>query len=139
MIGSGLILFAFVGVVMWIIKKVNPEKIKEVKKEDTNGLLVVSVLMFAIGAWMVSGDDPSHGDAITQVLATIPDHSQSVHGYVTADLDDGGVAVVINKAAGYWVKDGKVFAVNGIAKNFSPAIDYAPQEITWSKVENAFN
>ncbi len=137
MLGGMLAIFAVCLFVCAFRAKKNEKEIGKVKPEDAKSMMIMAVVLLCVGIWMAApSDEPSQGGAITDVLMTIPDSDSSVHDFVTGDLQ-GGVAVVINKSAGYWVKDGKVFAVNGIAANMSPGIEYAPQEIDWAKVEQA--
>ncbi|WP_034605950.1 hypothetical protein, partial [Halodesulfovibrio aestuarii] len=37
----------------------------------------------------------------------------------------------------YWIKEGAIYAVNGVAKNSSPGIEYAPPSISWNLAEKA--
>lgn len=53
--------------------------------------------------------------------------------FVTAPLH-GGVAVIADGHAGYWVNNKIVYATNGIAKNWSPGIEYSPPEIDQMKI-----
>lgn len=92
-------------------------------------LSVMGLLMILIGK-------PRHGDAVSEVLLSIPDSDSSVHNYLTGSLADG-VAVVVNDSAGYWVKDDQVYVVNDEASQLSPGISFAPEGVTWLKVEKA--
>jgi len=49
---------------------------------------------------------------------------------------DGGTAVLCSEDdSAFWVKDGKVYAVNDIAKKMLPELDPAPSEITYDDVK----
>ncbi|GAA4650514.1 hypothetical protein GCM10023116_27970 [Kistimonas scapharcae] len=133
------LMLALVGVALFVCAlraHLQKKVVGSVKPSQAKQGMVVSVLLLVGGLWMAVPDGPSHGDAVTSVLMTIPDSESSVNKYLTGDLDDG-VAVVVNGSAGYWVKDGKVFAVNGVASNMSPGIQYSPNSVNWSSVENA--
>lgn len=56
--------------------------------------------------------------------------------FITAPLN-GGVAVIADEYAGYWVKDKKVYATNGVASNWSVNIEYSPPEIDQMKIIKA--
>ncbi len=63
-------------------------------------------------------------DAVKLVGATI-DKFCRVEVFKWADFD-GGVAVLADGVAAYWVCGGKVYAANDIAKGWSPGIEGAP-------------
>jgi hypothetical protein len=48
-----------------------------------------------------------------------------------------GTAVLVDDLAAYWVRDGRVYAVNGVAKELSGGISYAPPSIDMSALEGA--
>ena len=123
-----LVAFVRVLVTKQDYKNITPAKAKV-------GAINASVLS-AVGLWLVLSGGPSHGEAVTEVLLSIPDSESSVHSFLTGDLAEG-VAVVVNGSAGYWVKDGNVYAVNGVASSLAPGMDKAPQGITWLKIEKA--
>ena len=52
MIGAGLILFAVIGFIAALIKKKNPEMIKDIKPEDTGKVMALSVGFFVLGIWL---------------------------------------------------------------------------------------
>jgi len=56
----------------------------------------------------------------------------------TAPLS-GGVAVLSDNQAGYWVKGGVVYATNGVAKSWSESVAYAPAEIDQAHIEKAIS
>lgn len=113
-------------------------------------IAVIGVLIALFGYGLKSAIDQKEQQSIAEVepLEMAVDHRQAIASvgltlrgqnipdlnYKAGDLQ-GGVAVVAKGTAGYWVKDGVVYAVNGIAKNWSPGIEFSPAEITWSKVE----
>ncbi|WP_067522461.1 hypothetical protein [Endozoicomonas ascidiicola] len=128
----GFLVFLFAG-----LAKLKGKEVANVKPEESKKMMVLGAILIVVGLWSSSGDDgPSMGSAVIDVMSVIPDSKSSVHNYISGDLNEG-VAVVINETAGYWVKDGVVYAANGIAKNMAPGVDYAPVEITQAKVEAA--
>lgn len=138
MFGSILILLALIFLVCAGLSKFRKKEVASIKPEESGKLMVMAAVVLGVGLWLSSDDGPSHGDAVTEVLMTIPDSDNSVHNFGTGDLESG-IAVVINETAGYWVKDGKVYAVNGVARNMSPSIGYAPTEINRTKVQSQTN
>jgi hypothetical protein len=50
---------------------------------------------------------------------------------------EGGIAVLLDDRAAYWVKDDVVYAANGEAKMYSRGIKYAPMEISYQEVKEA--
>ncbi len=58
--------------------------------------------------------------------------------YEAAELE-GGVAVLVNDFGAYWVRDGVVYAANGVAKTWSPALDYSPTGIDIDTIEDSIN
>ncbi|WP_257274259.1 hypothetical protein [Endozoicomonas sp. SESOKO4] len=129
----GLGAFLVLGFVLIII---NPVKFGqgEVSRKRAVKFLVGSLVMVGIGYNL--NLDKVEGPALTAVLDTIP--QGQAHTWVTGQVD-GGVAVVVNGSAGYWVKDGEVFAANGIARNMSPGVEFAPSGIDWKKIASATN
>lgn len=49
----------------------------------------------------------------------------------------GGTAVIMNEVASYWVKDGTVYACNGIAMGSSPGVPWSPPSVDNAAVEAA--
>lgn len=49
----------------------------------------------------------------------------------------GGRAVLLNNLGAYWVKDGVVYALNGLAKSYSPSVEYGPVGLDYEDVERA--
>ncbi|PJE77449.1 hypothetical protein CI610_03626 [invertebrate metagenome] len=126
-IGGLLVLFAGIGVSN---KKAAAEA--GLKPKQAAGVIVFGLVLSAFGYGLKV--DSVEGPGLQAVLATIPEGQ--AHTWETGQFNDG-VAVVINGAAGYWVKDGVAYAVNGVAKNLSSGVDYAPSGVSWLKVEEA--
>lgn len=114
------------------------QQLSLIKPEWAPSGIAVGALFFALGFGILgaNANGPRPGDPISDVMLTIPNSDSAVISYQSAPLADG-VAVVVNDFAGYWVKDGKAYAVNGVAKGLSPDISYAPTDIDWRKVELA--
>lgn len=49
----------------------------------------------------------------------------------------GGVAVLVDDLGAFWVKDGRVYALNGLAKSFVPGLSYGPPGLSKSDVRRA--
>jgi type IV pilus assembly protein PilM len=62
--------------------------------------------------------------------------SISAKKFRTGPLSNG-TAVLVDDQAAYWVKDGTVYAANGVAKTWSPNIKYAPTGIDIDSVKQA--
>ena len=89
------------------------------------------------------------GACAAPVIAPTPyaDDIEAVNNTITANLKEGldclagslqgGTAVWIGDPGAYWVKDGVVYAANGIAKAWSPNISYAPVGIDFDSVKEA--
>lgn len=78
----------------------------------------------------------SHQDAITRVVQSMTVPRSDPKKIQAADLL-GGVAVLVDFNAAYWVKDGVVRAANGWAKTWSPALKYTGNDIHIKTVEAA--
>ena len=126
-VGVVLALVALIGISS---KKASAEA--GLKPKQAGGLIVFGLVLALFGYGLKV--DSVEGPGLKAVLATIPEGQ--AHSWETGQFNDG-VAVVINGSAGYWVKDGIAYAVNGVAKTLSSDIEYAPVEITWLKVEEA--
>ena len=114
----------------------NPKAAKEAGLETKKGIgLIAFGLVLALFGYGLKLDSVE-GPGLKTVLATIPDGE--AHSWETGQFNDG-VAVVINGAAAYWVKDGIAYAVNGVAKTLSTDIDYAPSDVSWLNIEDAVN
>ena len=115
---------------------VNPEKFgqPDMGRKRAVKFLVGALVMIGFGYNL--NLDKVEGPALSAVLETI--EQGQAHTWKTGQIDNG-VAVVVNGSAGYWVKDGNVFAVNGVASNLSPDVKYAPADVTWLKIEAAVN
>jgi hypothetical protein len=75
--------------------------------------------------------------AVALVKATITVSLNPNITYRTGPLQ-GGVAVLVGDLGAYWVKNGTVYAANGVAKTWSPRISYAlGGSITHSTVKSA--
>ncbi|WP_257293633.1 hypothetical protein [Endozoicomonas sp. YOMI1] len=125
-VGGLLVLFAGIGISN---KKAAAEA--GLKPKQAVGVIVFGVVLSAVGYGLRV--DSVEGPGLQAVLATIPDGQ--AHSWETGQLHDG-VAVVVNGSAGYWVRDGVAFAVNGVAKNLSPELEYA-RSVVWSEIEAA--
>lgn len=132
------IVFGAVLLLCAVKAKKTGQQVSLIKPERARAGMIAGAVFFALGFGILGATQsgPSAGAAVTEVLLTIPNSDDAVQKYQSAPLADG-VAVVINEHAGYWVKDGKAYAVNGGAKGLSPNISYAPTEIDWRKVELA--
>jgi hypothetical protein len=48
-----------------------------------------------------------------------------------AGLYEGGTAIIDNAGAAFWVKDGKGYVVNELAREAAPELPRAPDDITY--------
>lgn len=119
--------------------------IKKTAGYNFKPVAVTIAVLVGFGYWATTGHDSVAGTqemaiqadsgAIAKVRETQPDKIM-VPGK-TAPLHGG--TVVFYDGAVYWVNESVVYAVNGIAKNWSPSIDYAPENINYSASEKAIN
>jgi len=75
-------------------------------------------------------------DAVSAVKSTMSATSPSGRTYQSASLQ-GGIAVLVDSLAAYWVKDNQVYAANGFAKTWSPVVPYSPAGIDFDSVSEA--
>lgn len=94
-------------------------------------LLICILALFTFAG--CSGERPGY----EKISATWEDR-YSITSWETGPLL-GGTAVLVNGFAGYWLKDGVVFATNGVAKGHSDKIEvpYAPPSVDQTAVEKA--
>lgn len=103
---------------------------------------IISVSLLITG--LIAGCDSSNEnyddkiDAVQKTMIALSWDNVLANDYEVGDLEDG-VAVLVNVMAAYWVKDDVVYAANGIAKTWSPNLDYSPVGIDFNTVEDAVN
>ena len=109
---------------------------------------LLSVLVFSVFVFLAVGSNDedssdktarkktSYSKASSLVKKTFKDKWKYVYSFEEAPLQ-GGTAVLINGTAAFWVKDGKVYALNGLAKNVSDSIEYGPVGMDIDEVEDA--
>ncbi|WBA86537.1 hypothetical protein [Endozoicomonas sp. GU-1] len=126
-----------VGVVLALLALIGISNRKAAKEAGLETKKAVGMIFFGLVLALFGYGlkvDSFEGPGLQAVLATIPEGD--AHSWETGQFNDG-VAVVINGSAGYWVKDGTAYAVNGVAKMLSSDIDYAPQGVSWLNIEEA--
>lgn len=118
------------------------EESKKVKKKKTLigcGVLVVIIIILILAVSISTcqgGSEDPYADDIAAVKDSIT--ANVAQAYEAGPLQ-GGTAILVNDFAAYWVKDGVVYAANGVARMWSPAIPVAPTGIDIDSVEEAVN
>ncbi len=74
--------------------------------------------------------------AIDMIYASITHSTFRPSSFKVAPLN-GGVAISANDRGAYWIKDGKLYAGNGMAKGWSAGVPYAPLEIDYNTLKQA--
>lgn len=107
------------------------------QKNSARSIKVSAVVTAAIALVFVgcAGESTTTSDAIMAVQNSITGPAPSGLSFKEGPLH-GGTAVLVGNA-GYWVKDGTVYAANGFAKTWSPSLKYSPTGIDFSSVEKA--
>lgn len=101
-----------------------------------NKIVTMSLLLLLSGTIIVSCGGGDDAQAISAVQATIKKQRSAMGSFRTAPLN-GGVAVLSSRDWAYWVKDGSVYAANGLAMSASPNIPTAPGGVGLSEIESA--
>ncbi len=101
-----------------------------------NKIAIMLLVLLLSGSIMVSCSGENDAKAISAVKATIEKQRNAMGTFKTAPLN-GGVAVLSSRDWAYWVKDGKVYAANGLARGASPNIPIAPTGVGFSEIESA--
>ncbi len=151
LIAWGLIGFGSLSVLGTFSEAIKPTT--SVKKEDLPKILIMSLLTVIIGLGLTLIDNEPeattapptaeakpikktiHGDsaAIAKVRAT--KKGKKGMKFRTAPFEEG-VAVIADNAGGYWVDDkGEVFATNGIAKEWSPKVNWSREGVDYMSTE----
>lgn len=94
--------------------------------------VLIFALMIAWGA-IIGG---KYSDEIYAVESTVLMEKRNLSTFKAAPLD-GGVAVMNTLGWAYWVKDGRVYAANGLAMGASPSCPVAPVGIGYSEIQDA--
>lgn len=93
---------------------------------------VIGIIIIAVFLTDFSDKNDSHAVSLVQSTQTEP----AAHKLRTAPFR-GGVAVIANGTAGYWVFNDVVYATNGVAKGWSPDIKYSLPAIDQASIEEA--
>ncbi len=96
-----------------------------------NGIILVSCSGGNSAKSVTASETP-----ITAVKATVEKQRNAMGSFKTSPLN-GGTAVLSSRDWAYWVKDGQVYAANGLAMGASPNIPKAPVGVGFSEIENA--
>lgn len=97
--------------------------------------LFVFVLLFVAGA-IISEFTGEHRDPAAKAVKHMLDNPSSANDWKVAPLYDG-TAVVVNDLAYYWVRDGKVYFVNGAAAGEARNAKSSPSSVNAQAVEQA--
>lgn len=103
--------------------------------------LVLTIMVFAamLSIPFLTGcgnSSQSLGAASRQVQQTITYDVMKDGPFSEGKLKDG-TAVLVRGLGAYWVKNGRVYAINGFAKQYSSGISYGPTGMTKSDVQRA--
>ncbi len=102
-------------------------------------VIVIPLFLYVIGKYTPENNKPSkntsYSKASSLVKKTLKGKFNS-YNFKEAPLQ-GGTAVLLNESWAYWVKDGKVYALNGLAKDASYSIEYGPVGMDIDDVEDA--
>jgi len=121
----------------------NAEVKQKMPRAVAVGLLCVGGLTGGMGLLVLPGDEIESQEELvaidSQAVALVRSTQTKPTSQAPGTIGfNGGVAVNYDDLAVYWVNQGKVFAVNGIAKNWSPSVTYAPASINWQSIQSAF-
>lgn len=100
------------------------------------GMLILAIVAFGIYGWIQDIMAGPSGDVKEAILAKLPKDHPHIDSWAGDDLY-GGTAVLINDEVGFWVKDGIVFAANGLAHNWGVSMSYSPPSVDQATVEKA--
>jgi len=84
---------------------------------------IIAILSIALIAGCGVPSKPSD-PSLSLVKQTITKTNITNRKIETVNIE-GGTGVLIDDLGAYWVKDGVAYAVNGMAKSWSPSIEYA--------------
>lgn len=79
------------------------------------------------------------GDSVVSIAKRTMNSPGDVLSHKAADAYNGTFVLFNcgNYTPAYWIREGKAYAVNGVALTSSPGIDKAPPSIKWSLLEDA--
>jgi hypothetical protein len=95
--------------------------------------IALCICLVAVSLSGCGGPEDSPSMAAVRETLKQPGNARSSQSASLAN----GVAVLVEDTAGYWVRDGKVYAVNGVAKELSGGISYAPPSIDMEAIQAA--
>ncbi len=111
-------------------------------------IIIIALFLYEIGKYITEDrktsksisnksarEKTSYSKASSLVKKTLKGKFNS-YNFKEAPLQ-GGTAVLLNESWAYWVKDGKVYALNGLAKDASYSIEYGPVGMDIDDVEDA--
>lgn len=107
--------------------------------KDAVAICCLGVVMVLAARTLLSGstDQPGANPSAQQAInaATVPKLGAASslvankignnHKFEEVTIQ-GGIGVLADGSWAFWVKDGKVFALNGLAKSLDPSLDYGP-------------
>jgi len=113
------------------------EKSNVKSKVSNRGKCLITFIIFCLVIWIISLAEPEPVkiyeqtilDNATNVFEKIPNYT------TTTDLCPykEGILIEDRYSAEWYVKDSKIYTVNGIAKELTPNIEYAPNGISYQK------
>jgi hypothetical protein len=104
-------------------------------------LQIAFVVMLIVGAGCAKSSPPttnsnlhSRGAASALVAAKIRRKDKFEEVSI-----QGGTGVLVDGHWAFWVKDGKIFALNGLAKSIAPDLEYGPPGLGSEELREALN
>lgn len=90
----------------------------------------------ACALWMVGAAHAVDAGLVDAVRSTMRSPGE-LHTYSGGPEVYGGTPLVVNDNGYYWIKDGQVYAVNGVAMGMSPNIRKAPPSVGFALIDKA--
>lgn len=111
------------------------------------GLLGLGLVAFwVLSRFFGSASEPAlsrPGELVKRTLKLELKARVKTYRFEDAPLD-GGIAVLLNDSAAYWIREGSgrrtaptVYALNELARSYSPGIEWGPPDLTLAKVRKA--
>ncbi|WP_419787331.1 hypothetical protein [Pseudodesulfovibrio sp.] len=105
-------------------------------KQAGCGLLIVVLIAFGLYGWMQDSMTGPRGDVKDVIMEKLAANHPHIKSWAGENLYEG-TAVLINDQVGFWVKDGTVYATNGLARQWAPLAAYSPPSVSQFAIEEA--
>ena len=112
------------------------------KKDNRYGCILMIILIIAFAVWMEScnkgsSDTKSASSEVVAIVKGSMKNPGEMGSCSTGPEVYGGTPVIVDGNGYYWIKDGQIYAVNGVAMGMSPNIRKSPPSVDFNLIDNA--